>query len=116
MSLVGPSETAEAPSGVRLRDLAAFVRSKNAGPFVLTIDIMLADERGYRRLATSGVISPESVAAHLRVPPGEVTVFLVPEAHAMKVTFPRPIPCGDLGDSDIAGGQQVAPLLDIIVP
>ena len=32
-----------------LGDLATLIRSKNAGPFILTFDIMFDDEASYRR-------------------------------------------------------------------
>ena len=32
----------------------------------------------------------------------------------MKISFPRPIPSGNFGDTDITGGQQYAILVDMI--
>jgi len=32
---------------IRLYDLASVLRSKNAGPFELTLDVMFADEQSY---------------------------------------------------------------------
>jgi hypothetical protein len=37
-------------SNVTLGELAKLIRSKNAGPFVLTIDVMFEDEETYRRV------------------------------------------------------------------
>ena len=37
----------------RLGDLASVIRSKNAGPFQVTIDIMFADASEYRRTLES---------------------------------------------------------------
>ena len=41
-----------------IADLAVLVRSKNAGPFWLTIDIMFDDEGKYRRVRDSAMITP----------------------------------------------------------
>ena len=43
----------------RLIELARVIRSKNAGPFELTFDIMFADAEIYERVKRSGVISAE---------------------------------------------------------
>lgn len=45
-----------------LAELATLIRSKNAGPFVLTFDILFKDEKKYRRVRDSGVLSKELFA------------------------------------------------------
>ena len=100
----------------RLGDLAGLIRSKNAGPFQLTIDIMFGDEDVYRRVCTSGVISRALIAGLYRVPVERVQFFEVDNALAIKASIPRPIIQGDVGDSDSHGGQQYAPLVDIEIP
>lgn len=99
----------------KLAELASLVRSKNAGPFQLTIDIMFDDRAAYERVKESGCISPEIVAAAYGVPVKDLLFFFVDSALAVKVSMPRPIFQGDLGDADGHGGQQYAPLLDIEV-
>ena len=47
----------------RLRDLAAVLRSKNAGPFQLTVDIMFDEEAAYRRVLASGALEPARIGA-----------------------------------------------------
>jgi hypothetical protein len=37
-------------------------------------------------------------------------------ASAFKATFPRLVPSGDVGDTDVYGCQQHAPLLDVDLP
>jgi hypothetical protein len=34
----------------------------------------------------------------------------------VKITLPRPLSAGDVGDNDVAGGQQFARILDIEIP
>lgn len=100
---------------VRLRDLAIFVRSKNAGPFMLTLDFFFRDAADCERVAQSGVLSAEGVARVYGVPADSVAIIPVPQASAIKVSFPRVLPAGDIGDCDVAGGQQFVPLLDLPV-
>lgn len=107
--------TAEATE-VRLRDVAAFIRSKNAGPFVLTIDIFFDDDEQCRRVVDSGTLGPPAIAGLYGVPAAEIRVLHVAQARALKISLPRPLPAGDVGERDVAGGQQFAPLLDLMVP
>jgi hypothetical protein len=80
-----------------LADLAKLVRSKNAGPFWLTIDIMFDDAQAYRRARDVEIVNHNT-------------------ALAIKVSFPRPQSSGSKHDSDVYGGQQYAPLLGLEVP
>jgi hypothetical protein len=101
----------------RLGDLAYIVRSKNAGPFRLTLDVLFADEETYRRVRDSGAIDRDVVARLYRIAPEEVTdlVWFDP-GRALKASLVRPVPQGSVGDGDIYGAQQHAPLLDVEVP
>ena len=100
----------------RLRDLAKLIRTKNAGPFQLTVDIMFPDHRSYRHVADSGVLSVSLMAELFNVAPEHVKLFHYDPANAIKVTIPRRVTSGDPADSDLFGGQQFAPLVDICVP
>ena len=92
------------------------VRSKNAGPFVLTFDIMFDDPEVYRVIQDAGVINKELVAQLYGQPEEDVLFFYCDNALAIKFSIPRPVFSGDLEDSDVFGGQQYAPLLDIEIP
>ena len=97
-------------------DLAVLVRSKNAGPFWLTFDIMFNDEAVYRRVRDSHVINLDDIVKKFRRSPDEVIVVNHDAALAVKVSFPRPHSSGSKFDSDVYGGQQYAPLLDLVIP
>ena len=99
-----------------LGELARLIRSKNAGPFELTFDIMLAEPEVYARVRDSGALTREMVAAHYGLPPDEVKFFVCDNALAFKASIPRPVFQGDLLDSDNHGGQQYAPLMEIEIP
>jgi hypothetical protein len=99
----------------RLRDVLSSVRSKNAGPFSLTFDLFFPDRETFDEVVRLGVITPEAVGACYRLAPEQVGVFPFPPALAIKVSIPRTIPGGDPADRDVAGGQQFAPLLDLVV-
>ena len=99
-----------------LANLARLIRSKNAGPFELTFDIMFEDAARYRRVKDSGVLTREAVAARYGLEPSQVKFFYCDNALAVKASIPRPCFQGDLRDADGHGGQQYAPLMDIEIP
>jgi hypothetical protein len=99
-----------------LGELARLIRSKNAGPFELTFDIMFADREVYERVKASGALTREAVAQRYRLPAEEVKFFVCDNALAFKASIPRPHFQGDIRDSDGHGGQQYAPLMDIEIP
>jgi hypothetical protein len=100
-----------------LSQLATLVRSKNAGPFWMTIDIFLPDVATYERAAaTSALTDVESIATRYEVLPTTVKVFRLPNLHAIKISFPRPSAQGGAHDHDMHSGQQYVPLLDIDIP
>jgi len=99
-----------------IADLAVLVRSKNAGPFWLTIDIMFDDEQNYRRVRDSEVVNRAGIARMFRRDPEDIIVVNHDVALAIKVSFPRPQSSGSKYDSDVYGGQQYAPLLSLTVP
>lgn len=100
----------------KLGELATLIRSKNAGPFMLTFDIMFDDPDIYARVRDAGVITCEVIAKLYSRPPGSVDIYWVDAALAGKVSFPRPVIQGSLEDTDTHAGQQFCPLLDIEVP
>lgn len=96
-------------------DLAEVIRSKNAGPFWLTIDIFCDEYEAFRRLAQSPISDPSAIAEIYSVPAHHVRVWAVSSLLAIKISFPRPIPQGSVGDRDMHGGQQYVPLLGVEV-
>lgn len=99
----------------RLGEVAKLVRSKNAGPFWLTLDVMFDDDATYKAVRDERVITADLVARLYRRPVESVLVFAHDAALAVKVSIPRPQSSGSRHDTDVFGGQQYAPLLDLPV-
>lgn len=98
----------------RLSDIAVVIRSKNAGPYELTLDIILQDKETYQSVVSSGSINSESIASLYRVDVGDILSIIPFEpANAVKITIVRPVASGDIRDTDIYGAQQHAPLLGL---
>lgn len=96
--------------------VASQVRSKNAGPFWLTIDVFLPDAATYARVAAAPSTRADAIGRLFDVDPAAVRVFHLPDLHAVKISFPRPVGQGSPADRDIHSGQQFVPLLGIDIP
>ncbi len=99
-----------------IRDIARVCKSKNAGPFALTVDVVFDDPALYRRVKASGVLNPALFARLYAVAEEDVLFTPYDAACAFKATFPRLLPSGEVGDTDVYGCQQHAPLLDVDIP
>lgn len=100
----------------RIRDIAQACKSKNAGPFELTIDVVFADSAVFERVRDTGVLGPALFARLYNVREEDVLFTPYPAGNAFKATLPRLVASGDVGDTDVYGAQQHAPLLDVEVP
>jgi Domain of unknown function (DUF4387) len=96
--------------------LAREVRSKNAGPFWITLDVFFSSEADYRLVTGSGALSPQAVARAYHVDAAIVKYFELPDILAVKFSFPRPVTAGSFHDRDLHAGQQHVPLADLRIP
>jgi hypothetical protein len=89
------------------------IRSKNAGPFELTFDVMFKDESGLRRVLAAGALSPEQIGQLYRVDAAQVRFFVLADLLTVKISIPRKAFSGDLADTDIYGCQFHGPLVTL---
>ena len=100
---------------VTLKDIANVIRSKNAGPYELTLDILLRSEEMFRKMREADVISKKTIAELYHLPEDDVlSIVYFPNALAIKATIVRPLPSGALGERDVYGAQQHAPLANFV--
>jgi hypothetical protein len=107
MAPTGPADTRT------LQDVLVSARSKNAGPFAVTIDLFFPDAATFHDICDRKVLGPDLVGELYGLPPDDVKIFEFEPALAIKISLPRLVPGGSPGDVDVAGGQQFAPLLDV---
>lgn len=99
---------------VKLYDLTDIIRSKNAGPYELTFDIMFKDHESFEKVCKAKVINEELIAGLYQIKTEDViNIVEFHPAKAIKATIKRPICSGDLGETDVYGAQQHAPLLGV---
>ncbi|GAD96986.1 hypothetical protein NECHADRAFT_90636 [Paecilomyces variotii No. 5] len=102
-----------------LRDIAKVIRSKNAGPFEITLDVMFEDEATYERIKQLGILTPKRIAELYGLAVEDIVWcgFFDP-ALAFKVTIPRRrdgknVPSGGPMESDVHGSQKYFPLASL---
>jgi len=99
---------------VKLCDITEVIRSKNAGPYELTFDIMFADYGWFERVCKAGVINEALVCEIYGIPAQDIIgIVEFKPAKAIKVTIKRPIPSGHIGETDVYGAQQHGPLIGL---
>lgn len=89
----------------KLKDVCRFIRSKNAGPYWITVDLFF-DAEGYARHAEAPGLSEARLAQAAGVTPEDVRKYLVPALYVVKVSYPRTAPQGGVLERDLHGGQQ----------
>jgi len=99
-----------------LGSIASLIRSKNAGPFTLTIDIMFEHLEDFYHVTRLRCINQQFIATLYGVSPEKVTIHEYLPARSIKVSLPRRAISGSSGDSDVYGCQQYGPLLDLEIP
>lgn len=99
----------------RVNEVAKYVRSKNAGPFWLTIDVFCGDDESYQSIKNSANLTADKVAALYGVNPNSMRIYYVDNIRVIKYSFPRPKPQGNKYENDMHGGQQYIRLAESFV-
>ena len=84
-----------------IRDIAQKVRSKNAGPFWVTIDIFCGSSDAYAHIRDR--LQTSAAAAALGVPTQELKRFDIGDLNVIKLSAPRPSVQGTRADRDMHG-------------
>ncbi len=97
----------------KLGDVSRHVRSKQAGPFWVTIDIWFDGPGNFERYKDSPALSPGVFAGLFGTNQALVKYIPVPELNLVKISYPRATPQGGIVERDMHSGQQYVRLLDI---
>jgi hypothetical protein len=106
------------PSGhCYLGEVASVIRTKNAGPYELTIDVMFDNPDTFNKAKMSGVLSPRTIMDIYQISDEDLIACLFWDpAMSFKATIRRPVVSGSVGDLDIHGSQQHVPLMFVQLP
>ncbi len=97
----------------RLAEVCRHIRSKNAGPFWVTVDLFFRDEEAYRSYKDDPNISAATFAGVFGADRALTRITCVDSLRVIKVSYPRPKPQGWHGERDMHAGQQYVSLLDV---
>ena len=98
----------------RLVDITNIIRSKNSGHYELTMDIMFKSIEDFENICNKKIINEELICKLYKINKEDIiNIIEFKPANAIKITIKRPIASGDLGETDVYGAQQHAPLLNI---
>jgi hypothetical protein len=87
------------------------IRSKNAGPFWLTIDLFCGSRQVFEQVEEA--LSTERVAGLFDVDPATIKRFDIPDLCVIKFSLPRPKVQGAPDDPDMHGASYAALLAEL---
>jgi len=100
-----------------LYEMAKVLRSKNSGPFELTLDIIFDDQEKYRIVKEANIINEDMICRLYNITLEKIlNIVFFDAAMAIKITIMRPVVSGGIAETDVYGAQQHAPLINIRVP
>ena len=97
----------------KISEVCRHVRSKNAGPFWITLDLSFPDIESFERYANAPALQAPAIGALFDVDADLVKRFLVRDLSVLKISYPRRSPQGGAMERDMHGGQQYIQLLDV---
>ena len=97
----------------KLEDVCHQIRSKNAGPFWISVDLFFRDRAAFDRYASVKELQPENLGPLFGVRPDQVGCYPVPDLAVLKISYPRRDPQGGMIERDLHGGQQYIRIVDV---
>lgn len=94
-----------------LRSVVSKVRSKNAGPFWLTIDIFCGSPEAFERVRTG--LTTQRVAQVFDANTQDMKRFDIASLNVVKFSLPRPQIQGAIDDRDMHGASWAALLGEV---
>ncbi len=99
---------------MRLYDAAKILRSKNSGPFEITLDVLFDNEEIYNKIKSSGIINKDQISKIYNIDQDKIMeIVFFDQALGFKITYVRKVSSGTCFDRDVYGAQQHAPLMEL---
>jgi hypothetical protein len=95
----------------KLAEKVQKIRSKNAGPFWLTIDIFCRDDANFEEVR--GKLSSAKVAGLFQIEEAKLKRYEIDPLNVIKFSLPRPHIQGTADDTDMHGASYAALLEEI---
>lgn len=105
-----------------LGDISSLLRSKNSGPFEITLDVMFESQAAYQLVKWSNFLNTAAMAKLFRIAEDEIVWDgFFDQALAYKVTVPRmrkgkPTASGGYMENDVHASQQYIAFMNLSLP
>ena len=86
-----------------LGSIAKNIRSKNAGPFWVTIDIFCLDAESLKVILKK--IDVDLISTMFKINKRKIKIFKIDNLNVIKISFPRTVVQGHMNDRDMHGAQ-----------
>ncbi|MGP3667114.1 MAG: DUF4387 domain-containing protein [Candidatus Bathyarchaeota archaeon] len=101
---------------VKLKDVVKIVRSKNASPFKLTIDLFFDNKDKYMLVKNSKILTKKKIAKVYCVPEENIEgIFFVDNVLGIKVTIIKKTASDEVYTTDVYGAQQHIPIMELTI-
>lgn len=97
----------------KLGDTVQKIRSKNAGPFWLTVDIFCGSDAAFQRVVEG--LKTQDVSRAFGVETNQLKRFDIEDLAVVKFSLPRPTTQGAVDDRDLHGASWAVLLRDLDV-
>ena len=95
-------------------ELAKVLRSKNSGPFEITLDILFDNVESYNYVKNSNKITKTTISKLYNISENLINdIVFFDTALGIKITYARKISSGTCFERDVYGSQQHAPLMEL---
>ena len=95
----------------KVADIVESVRSKNAGPFWLTIDIFCSDKSSFNNLSEN--LHTSQVCDVFKLEFKQIQRFELYDLNVIKFSIPRPFTQGSILDRDMHGATYAALIYEL---
>jgi hypothetical protein len=117
-----PEISSKSDPPTKLVDIAQVIRSKNSGPYEITLDVMFATQEIYQAIKDASLLTVDAIASLYGLRPEQVIFSgFFDQAMAFKATIPRmrngkPVAAGGFMEDDVHGSQVHPPLMALKLP
>ena len=107
------------PFPCTLGEVASIIRTKNAGPYEITMDVIFNNDVVYQQIKKSGILHPKLIADLYNIAENDIIYCgFFDQAMGFKATLPRLrngkiAPCGGYMEDDVHGSQRHIPLFGV---
>ena len=79
------------------------IRSKNAGPYWVTIDVFCKNKKSF--LEISNKLNKDLLSKAFKIKKNKIQTFQIDNLNVFKISFPRSLVQGHMEDRDMHGAQ-----------